>query len=248
MKTKYQYLIALFVYAFAMGHLGAEQHSSQQSSHRSVSKSVSVTSDGEKTVKKTVIIRDGVKEVIIETTGKDGKKTVTKEGGKQDEDKDTERDQPDVKDQGPWLGVRVKELSDAMRNQLNLEEEEGVEVDLVAKDSPATAADIRVGDIILSLAGNSVATPEELSEEVNRHQAGDTVKLAYMRRGQRHEVDVTLQERPKKKDDQPKAGNNDHQDKNFDAMLNDPNLPENFKKKIREMQKKMTGLQEEGGG
>jgi membrane-associated protease RseP (regulator of RpoE activity) len=229
--------------------LSAEQKSSQKSSHSSSqsseSKSVSITSDGTNTITKTTIIRNGVKEVITEIVGKDGKKTTTKEGGdNKDDDEQCEADKS-----GPWLGVRVKEISDAMRGQLKLEKDEGVEVDLVAKDSPATTSDIRVGDIILSLAGTSIASPQELSDELNRHQPEETVKLVYLRAGERKEVDVILKERPKKDGEKAEGSDDDgaKQDKAFDDILNNPNVSEEFKKKVRDMKNKMKDFQKKAG-
>ena len=248
MKIKYKNLIALSIFALVPNNLSADTKTfadaSGHSSSSSFSKSVSITSEGGKTIKKTVITRDGVKETITEITGKNGKKTVTKEGGEEGADNENAEQENPEGEKKPWIGVRVKELSPAMRNQLGLEEDEGVEVDLLAKDSPATEAGIQVGDLLLSFAGAKIANADDLLAEINRHQAGETVPFTYMRGGKRFDSIITIQERSDKAGEKPEGQEEGEGNDKFDAFLDDPNVPEDFKKKMREMMKKTKERQE----
>jgi hypothetical protein len=250
----------------------------------SFKKTVTVTSDGKQTIRKTVIIRDGKEEVITEITDALGKVTRRKGDDDKSDKSDTEDTDPpaeDNQDGGPWLGVRVEAASSALRDQLGLEEDEGVVVAVLAPDSPAAKADIRVNDILLSLDETKLSSPSDLRSEIEKHEAGDVIQLKVLRKGQRSDVSVTLEE--KKDDDNPdepgdkpdkrdrKGG--DTSDRNdvhieidgdgghasatataegsagssFEDILDDPNVPENFKKTVREMRDRMRDFEDKHG-
>lgn len=215
--------------------------------NQSVSKSVSITSRNGRTVKKTVTIRDGVKEVVTETTDENGETTTTRGDG------DTATQPTVPREKGPWLGVKARKLSSLMREHLGVKDNEGVEVESVTHDSPAATAGLQGGDIILSLANAQISSPEELSAEIKRHQAGDTVKLVYMREGKRSEADVTFAKQPEG-NQEPEGPNPENQedadqevDDVFDTLLNDPNVPESIGEQLRDMKEKMKKTQKEAG-
>ena len=85
------------------------------------STSVTTTSDGKTTVKKTVTVIDGVRKVVIETTDENGKTTREEIGGN-----------PTKENTEPWIGVRVSEVPQILRDQLGLGEDEGLAVDLLS--------------------------------------------------------------------------------------------------------------------
>ena len=86
-------------------------------------------------------------------------------------------------------GVTVTE-SDAERFNLP----QGVYVYGVAENSAAAKAGLQQGDIITAIDGAEITTMEELSEQKNKHQAGDTVTLRISRSGETMDVQMTLQE------------------------------------------------------
>ncbi|BCX48659.1 PDZ/DHR/GLGF domain-containing protein [Haloferula helveola] len=261
--------------AEATAEANAEASGNQSTS---VKKSVTVTSNGNQTIKKTIIERNGREEVITEITDANGKVTTRREGGDPDGDKADE----DAGDGPAYLGVRVTEASGVLRDQIGLAEDEGVVVELVAADSPAEKGDIRANDILLELDGARLSDAEDLRAELRRHQPGQTVTVEYLRRGERKTTDVTLEARPAQ-DDQGGArqlppgaaemlrdararmngnqgpvdvhvevngnangGNGGNGAAALDAILKDPNLPEEFKKTVRDMQKRMNGAGQDG--
>ena len=79
--------------------------------------------------------------------------------------------------------------------------EDGVRVTSVAEKnsrgekSAAKAADIRKGDILVSVAGRPLVRPEDLRAAISRHTAGETVEVVILRAGKRLTVTPTLTER-----------------------------------------------------
>ncbi len=82
--------------------------------------------------------------------------------------------------QGGWLGVAV------------VEEDDQVVIARVQPGSPANAADLLIGDVIVSLNGEAVDSASTLSELVQAAAPGDTVTLELLRNGESVSVDVTL--------------------------------------------------------
>ena len=228
---------------------------------------VTVTSDGKRTIKKTVTVRDGKEEVTTETTDENGKTTVDRgDGANGGSNKDPGAAGPQ---DGPWLGLRVKDTPAALRDQLDLAEDEGVLVDVVAPDGPAAKAGLKVNDLLLKLADRKLAMPQDLRDALKEHKAGETVAIEVLSKGKRSTVEVTLGERPANEGAQePPQDAKDMLDKarkmletepgngkvevevsgsaaGLDAVLNNPNVPEDFKKTVREMQQKMLDFEKQ---
>lgn len=117
------------------------------------------------------------------------------EGEDDDIDFEFEEDMDEDRDR-PMLGVMVGELEveDADEVYEGGEAGAGVAVLDVVDGSPAEAAGLREGDVIVALDGQPVKDYRELVERLATHEAGDTVHLAWLRDGQRMEADVTLAE------------------------------------------------------
>jgi membrane-associated protease RseP (regulator of RpoE activity) len=65
------------------------------------------------------------------------------------------------------LGVRLEQVTPALRQQYNLSRDQGVVVVEVAAGGPAANAGMEPGDLLLAVAGRSVSTPEEVSLILN---------------------------------------------------------------------------------
>jgi S1-C subfamily serine protease/photosystem II stability/assembly factor-like uncharacterized protein len=74
--------------------------------------------------------------------------------------------------------------------------ESGVKVTAVAAGSPAVAAGLEAEDVIQAVEGKTVASYNQLLEEVRGKKAGDVIKLKVMRDNQTREVELTLADRP----------------------------------------------------
>lgn len=215
------------------------------------SKSVTVTSDGKRTIKKTVIVRDGKREEYTEVTDENGKVTRTGPANAAKEEPG-ERNEGDADATRAWMGVKVSEASTVLRNQLDLAKDVGVVVDAVAPDGPAEMAGLAAGDLITRVADDGVGTPVELSRAMDDHQAGDRVAVSFLRRGGERTATVVLAEPPADAEERPgrAVGNDRAGDADvrlqldlkggaMEEIMDDPNVPDSFKQQLRKMQERM---------
>ncbi|MCA9561994.1 MAG: PDZ domain-containing protein, partial [Myxococcales bacterium] len=68
----------------------------------------------------------------------------------------------------------------------------GVVVYDLVQGGPADLSGIGVDDILLSIDGQTVTTPQEVSQIVRAHSAGDVLSLNVIQQGQERALDVTL--------------------------------------------------------
>ena len=97
----------------------------------------------------------------------------------------------------PVLGVSMVNASDSAglyRNRIMIDRNitEGVVVVQAEKGSGAYDAGLTTGDVITKIDGKEVKDSAYLRYELYQHQAGDTIKVTYIRDGKEHTVDVKL--------------------------------------------------------
>jgi serine protease Do len=80
---------------------------------------------------------------------------------------------------GPTLGVTLTPLSDQLAEYFGVKE--GALVTSVESGSPGADAGIRAGDVITAVAGRSVRTAADVSEELRRAQPGDGIDISVTR-------------------------------------------------------------------
>lgn len=93
----------------------------------------------------------------------------------------------------PRLGVHLVETTAELREHLGGSRDEGVLVSRVVDDSTAEAAGVEVGDLILSVDGESVRSSGEL-RRVLREVAGRTVDIVVSRDGRRQTLSASFPE------------------------------------------------------
>jgi S1-C subfamily serine protease len=95
-----------------------------------------------------------------------------------------------------YLGIAGQpvDLSDQQRSSLG--REDGLLVVGVTSSSPAAAAGILVGDIMLDFDGHAVHSPEDLLDLLQGDRVGRTVALRLVRGGAIVDANVTVGERP----------------------------------------------------
>ncbi len=93
------------------------------------------------------------------------------------------------------LGVNIADIDARLAEENNLKNLEGVYVAAVTDNGAAKDAGIREGDIILSVAGESVNSSSQLQEKVSRFRPGDDIEIVVKRKGDKKLFNVTLRNR-----------------------------------------------------
>ncbi len=96
--------------------------------------------------------------------------------------------------QSPELGLggMRTELDEWIVNRNQLSTHEGILILEVKPDSPADKASLRLLDIIVEAGNEAVKTPAELARALKAYRTGETVKIGFIRNGQRRQVTVVL--------------------------------------------------------
>lgn len=95
-----------------------------------------------------------------------------------------------------YLGIRSQlvEISHPARAALKRQQPTGLLVMGIEQDSPASAAGLIVGDLIVAFAGQPVADHDELLLQLNSGVVGKAVELELLRGGLPHVVKITIGE------------------------------------------------------
>lgn len=95
-----------------------------------------------------------------------------------------------------YLGVRLQRIEGGLAEALDLKEDGGVLIGQVIDGSPADAAGVEAGDIVLKVDGQAVGTPDALAKSVRVKSAGSQVSLDVLRDGKPQTLTVKLGESP----------------------------------------------------
>jgi S1-C subfamily serine protease len=93
-----------------------------------------------------------------------------------------------------WLGIEGHSLEAAEADAVGVAG--AAVVRRVVADSPAAAAGLEVGDVIVGVGDDEVISMSALVISLRRLDPGDEVRLVVLRGGERREVDVVLARRP----------------------------------------------------
>jgi serine protease Do len=99
--------------------------------------------------------------------------------------------------QRAYLGVAIAPIDGLLARQLGVPPHRGVLVNEVFADTPAAAAGLKEGDVILSFAGTSVNNPRELQEVVERSPIDSKQVMEVLREGKKITVPVVVKALPK---------------------------------------------------
>ncbi len=103
--------------------------------------------------------------------------------------------QQHLKGQG-WLGVVITTDTPSIAQQDNLSVGHGVLIVAVEPQSPASAAGLRPGDVIIGAAGKTVTTGSQLAKIIQSAHPGAAMKFVVMRGTQRVTVTAILETKP----------------------------------------------------
>lgn len=95
-----------------------------------------------------------------------------------------------------YLGVYAADKDIAARYGYQWDHESGILVMRIARNSPLSLSDVRVGDYILSIDGKAIDTVKEMREIIDTHKPGDRISLVYEHNGKNITTDILLSSAP----------------------------------------------------
>jgi 2-alkenal reductase len=150
------------------------------------------------------IMRDGAEEKISVTLEARPSQTAKVE--------QAEQAQTQTQADAAWLGILGIDLTAELAGAMDLQaDQQGVLVQQVENNSPASQAGLRGGsqpfeingesvllggDVIIAIDGKSIASIAELKAALADMQPGESVRLTILRDGDQQVLDVTLGQRP----------------------------------------------------
>ena len=99
-----------------------------------------------------------------------------------------------------WLGVQVQPVDGDIAASLGLEEAGGALISEVVANSPAEAAGLRSGDVVLGIGSEDIDRPRLLSRRVASMEVGEGRDFRIWRDGKEQSVSVTIGELPEEKE------------------------------------------------
>ncbi len=99
-----------------------------------------------------------------------------------------------------WLGVLIQDVTRDLAETFGMPQPRGALIAQVLPDSPAEAAKLEVGDVILEFDGKPVSTSSSLPPLVGESAVDQAAKVTVLRRGETRVIDVMIGELPE--DDQ----------------------------------------------
>ena len=96
----------------------------------------------------------------------------------------------------PWLGASLQQVTSDIAESLGLDRPIGALVTGVVRGSPAQAAGLRVGDLIVTVDGAKVEDPDGFGYRFVTKGIGGTVKLGLLRGGRERTITVELKGAP----------------------------------------------------
>jgi serine protease Do len=95
-----------------------------------------------------------------------------------------------------WLGIGIQPLTPELAKSFALSADEGILVNQVMPKSPAEAAGLKTGDLILSVDGKSVKDPRELQRIIAETEIGKGLEFTILRDKTKQTVKVQVGEMP----------------------------------------------------
>ena len=95
-----------------------------------------------------------------------------------------------------YLGVGIQPLTAQLAEQFQVEPRQGVVVTQVQPDTPAAAAGLQAGDVIVEFAGKPITAAGQLQLTVERAEIGTSHELVVVRDGERTTLTLRPQQQP----------------------------------------------------
>jgi S1-C subfamily serine protease len=92
----------------------------------------------------------------------------------------------------PWFGAAGQDVTEDLAEQLQLDRPYGVLVNEIVKESPASRANLQIGDIILSFDGKEIDGMAMLNARISSSYVGENYNLNVWREGESYISEVML--------------------------------------------------------
>lgn len=99
-----------------------------------------------------------------------------------------------------WLGVLIQDVTRELAESFGMDKPHGALVAKVLPDSPAAAAGVEVGDIIVEFNGREVGFSADLPPLVGSSKVDDKASLKIIRQGKRRSLKVLIAELPEERE------------------------------------------------
>jgi len=96
----------------------------------------------------------------------------------------------------PWLGVALYTVDPSLAASGNLSVDRGALIDEVVADSPAEAAGLKVGDVIIRFGGREISNVADLVQAIRSSEIGEEVEIVFVRGEDTRTTSARLVERP----------------------------------------------------
>jgi Do/DeqQ family serine protease len=96
----------------------------------------------------------------------------------------------------PWFGASGEAVTSEIAQGLGMPRPNGVLVGDVWRSGPADRAGLKTGDVVLAIDGREVNDPQALRFRIATRKLGETAALDVLRRGQRLNLNIALQDAP----------------------------------------------------
>ncbi|EJF96069.1 DegQ family serine endoprotease [Bartonella taylorii] len=92
----------------------------------------------------------------------------------------------------PYIGASFQNVTPDIAGGLGLERPYGALIIEISKDSPAEKAGLKVGDVILSMQGVRIDSPDSLGYRLMTAGMGQSLPLEYLRNGKTFKTEITV--------------------------------------------------------
>lgn len=96
---------------------------------------------------------------------------------------------------GAYLGIQLHEMNKDLASYFGVKEDEGALVLEIEEDSPAEDADLKSGDVIIKIDGESISDPEDVQDIISELEEDDQIKIEIIRQKRKQVVEVILAKR-----------------------------------------------------